>query len=252
MINIKTAREIESLKQAGQISAAALRIGGELLRDGVTTAHVDEAIRDYIRSQGAEPSFLNYNGYPGSTNISINNQVIHGIPDSKTVVREGDIVSIDVGAYYKGFHGDNAATFAVGAVSKEAQRLLDVTRESLKRAVAVAVKGNRIGDISHAVQGYVEQNGFSVVRAFVGHGVGRKLHEEPEVPNFGRPGHGVRLVPGMVIAIEPMVNAGGSEVDILDDGWTVVTRDGSLSAHFEYTIAITDHEPVILTTERGQ
>lgn len=249
MVSIKTAREIEALKEAGRISAAALRIGGEMLADGVTTARVDDAIRDYIRSQGAEPSFLGYSGYPKSANISINEEVIHGIPDNRTVIRNGDIVSIDVGAYYKGFHGDNAATFAVGDVSDEARRLMDVTKESLQRAVAVAVKGNRIGDISDAVQRYVEQNGFSVIRDFVGHGVGRELHEAPEVPNFGKPGHGVRLVPGMVIAIEPMVSAGAWQVDILDDGWTVVTQDKSLAAHYEYTIAITDHAPVILTAE---
>lgn len=249
MVVLKTARELETLKEAGRISATALRIGGSMLRDGVSTAAVDDAMRAYIRSQHAEPSFLGYNGYPKSVNISINNEVIHGIPSAKRIVREGDIVSIDVGAHYKGYHGDNAATFAVGTVSDKAKRLLDVTRESLKRAVAAAVKGNRLGDISFAVQSYVEQNGFSVVRDFVGHGVGRELHETPEVPNFGKPGHGVRLMPGMVIAIEPMVNEKGYQVDILDDGWTVVTRDGGLSAHFEYTIAITDDKPVILTVE---
>lgn len=249
MVVLKTARELETLKEAGRISAAALRIGGSMLRDGIPTASVDDAMRDYIRSQGAEPSFLGYSGYPKSVNISINNEVIHGIPSKKRLIREGDIVSIDVGAHYKGYHGDNAATFAVGAVSDEAKRLIDVTRESLQQAVAAAVKGNRLGDIGFAVQSWVEQNGFSVVRDFVGHGVGRELHEAPEVPNYGKPGHGIRLVPGMVIAIEPMVTEKGHEVDILDDGWTVVTRDGGLSAHFEYTIAITDDQPVILTAE---
>ncbi len=249
MVTIKTARDIAAMREAGRISAGALRIARELLVDGVTTAHVDSEMEAYIRSQGATPSFLGYSGYPKTANISINNQVIHGIPNPKTVVRNGDIVSVDVGAIYKGFHGDNARTFAVGKISEEAQRLMDVTQEGLCRGIAMARKGNRVGDISDAVQRYVEQNGFSVVRDFVGHGVGRKLHEEPEVPNFGKPGHGLRLMPGMTIAIEPMVNAGGYAVEILDDGWTVVTCDGSLSAHFENTILITEGDPVILTAE---
>ncbi len=237
------------MKEACRISAGALRVAKDALRPGVSTAYIDDVVRNYIHSQGATPSFLNYNGFPKSACISVNDQIIHGIPDAKTIVEEGDIVSIDVGAFCKGYHGDNAATYAVGRVSDEAQRLMDVTLESLRRAVAVAVPGNRIGDIGHAVQSYVEENGFSVVRDFVGHGVGHKLHEEPEVPNYGKPGHGARLVPGMTIAIEPMVNAGRYEIEVLDNDWTVVTRDGSLSAHFEYTIAITDGEPVILTKE---
>lgn len=249
MVTIKTAREIETMKKAGRISAAALRIAGELVRDGVSTAYVDDAVREYILSKGATPTFLGYNGYPKTTNISINERVIHGIPDAKTIVKNGDIVSVDVGACFDGFHGDNAATFAVGEISDEARRIIEVTRGALKRGIAAAVKGNRVGDISDAVQRYVEDNGFSVVRDFVGHGVGRKLHEEPEVPNFGKAGHGPRLVPGMTIAIEPMVNAGTWQVDIRNDGWTVVTRDGRLSAHFENTILITDKEPVILTAE---
>ena len=249
MVVIKTAREIETMRQACRISAAALRLAGELLEDGVSTAYVDDAVREYILSQGATPSFLGYSGYPKTTNISINDRVIHGIPDTGTIVKNGDIVSVDVGAFYKGFHGDNAATFVIGEITSAARRLVDVTREALSRGIAAATKGNRVGDISFAVQSIVEENGFSVVRDFVGHGVGRNLHESPEIPNFGIAGRGVRLAPGMTIAIEPMVCAGGWQIDILDDGWTVVTRDGSLAAHFENTILITDNEPVILTRE---
>ena len=249
MIILKTAKEIELLKEAGRISAGALRVAKDALRVGVSTAYIDDAVRAYILSQGATPSFLNYGGFPKSACISVNNEVIHGIPDEKTIIKEGDIVSVDVGANYKGYHGDNAATFAVGTISNEAQTLLDVTRESLQQALKVAVKGNRIGDIGHAVQAHVEKHGFSVVREYIGHGVGRDLHEDPEVPNYGRAGHGPRLVPGMVIAIAPMVNMGAHAVKTLGNGWTVVTRDGSLSAHFEYTIAITDGAPLILTKE---
>ena len=249
MVTIKTAQEIAAMKKAGTIAASALRVARETLRDGVTTAHVDEAVREYILSKGATPTFLGYSGYPASTNISINDRVIHGIPSGSIVVKNGDIVSIDVGATYDGYVGDNAATFAIGEISNKARKLMDVTREALAMGISAAKMGNRIGDIGAAVQGCVEANGFSVVRAFVGHGVGRKLHEEPEVPNFGTAGHGPRLVPGMTIAIEPMVNAGDYDVEILDDGWTVVTRDRSLSAHFENTILITDSEPIILTVE---
>lgn len=249
MIVLKTARELETMKEACRISAGALRVAKDVLKAGVSTAYIDEKVREYILSQGATPSFLNYNGFPKSACISINEQVIHGIPNKKTIIQEGDIVSVDVGAAYGGYHGDNAATFGVGRVSDEAQRLMDVTRESLMEALKVAYAGNRIGDIGFAVQSYVEKNGFSVVREYVGHGVGRKLHEEPEVPNYGRPGHGARLVPGMTIAIEPMVNAGGYDVEVLDNDWTVVTEDGSLSAHFEYSIAITSGDPIILTKE---
>ena len=249
MIVLKTAKEIQTMRDACRISAAALRVAKEALKPGVTTAHVDNEVRKFILSQGATPSFLNYGGFPKSACISINDQVIHGIPDDQTVVREGDIVSVDVGAYYKGFHGDNAATFPVGAVSPAAQKLMDVTRECLRRGIAAAVKGNRLGDIGFAVQSYAEANGFSVVRDFVGHGIGHEMHEAPEVPNYGKAGHGVRLVPGMTIAIEPMINEGVFEVEVLDNDWTVVTADGKLSAHFENTIAITDDGPVILTAE---
>jgi methionyl aminopeptidase len=248
VVSVKTAREIELMRQAGRIAAAALRVAGEAIGEGVTTAEIDEAVHGYILSAGAKPTFLGYRGYPATTNISINDRVIHGIP-GETAVRNGDIVSVDVGATFKGYVGDNAETFAVGEISPEARRLMDVTLEALKRGIAAALPGNRVGDISSAVQGYVEQNGFSVVRDFTGHGVGSRLHEDPEVPNFGRAGHGVRLVPGMTIAIEPMATAGGWEIDILDDGWTVVTRDRSLAAHFERTVLITDSGPVILTAE---
>ena len=234
------------MREACRISARALALGGSLLRPGVTTGEIDREIRRYIESEGATPSFLNYGGFPASACISVNQTVIHGIP-GHTVIREGDIVSVDVGACINGFHGDNAATFAAGKVSPEAQALMDATRESLYEGIKAAVAGNRIGDIGAAVQRYVEVRGYSVVRQFVGHGVGTNLHEDPSVPNFGTPGRGPRLVPGMTLAIEPMINAGTAEVEILKDGWTTVTKDGKLSAHFEHTIAITPDGPVIMT-----
>lgn len=234
------------MREACVISARALKLAGEAVEPGVTTAELDHIIRRYIESQGAKPSFLGYGGYPASACISVNETVIHGIPD-KRVIKAGDIVSIDVGAHINGFHGDNAATFAAGTVSPEAQALMDATRESLYEGIAQAVAGNRIGDIGAAVQRYVEMRGYSVVRQFVGHGVGTNLHEDPSVPNFGTPGRGPRLLPGMTLAIEPMINLGDPDVRILKDGWTTVTTDGKLSAHFEHTIAITKDGPVILT-----
>ena len=234
------------MREACRISARALALGGSLVRPGITTGEIDREIRRYIESEGATPSFLNYGGFPASACISVNQTVIHGIP-GHTVIREGDIVSVDVGACINGFHGDNAATFAAGKVSPEAQALMDATRESLYEGIKAAVAGNRIGDIGAAVQRYVEVRGYSVVRQFVGHGVGTNLHEDPSVPNFGTPGRGPRLVPGMTLAIEPMTNAGTAEVEILKDGWTTVTKDGKLSAHFEHTIAITPDGPVIMT-----
>lgn len=246
MIVIKTARQLEFMKRAGEISAGAIKVARDCLKPGVTTAHVDAAIDAYIREQNATPSFLGYGGFPKSSCISINNEVIHGIPGER-VVQSGDIVSIDVGAIYEGFNGDNAATFAVGDVPGETQKLLDVTYESLQRAVEACEVDNRLGDIGYAVQSHVEAAGFSVVRQYVGHGVGKHLHEDPDVPNFGNPGHGVRLAQGMTIAIEPMVNIGSCEVEVLGNDWTVVTLDGSLSAHFEFTIAITSEGPLILT-----
>jgi methionyl aminopeptidase len=201
-------------------------------------------------SQGAKPSFLNYHGFPASTCLSVNNTVIHGIPGSYKL-QEGGIESVDVGAYYKGFHGDCAATYPCGTISAEAQKLIDVTKQSFYEGIRFAKRGYRVSDISHAVQQYVESNGFSVVRSFVGHGVGAQLHEEPEVPNYGNPGRGPRLVPGMTLAIEPMVNAGVYDVRVLKDGWTTVTADGKLSAHYENTVLITDGEPEILTVAEG-
>ena len=250
MIAIKNGQELEAMRQACKITAAARALAGEMVRPGVSTKEIDKAVREFIVSQGAKPSFLGYHGFPGSTCISVNNTVIHGIPGGY-VLQEGDIVSVDVGAYYKGFHGDCAATFPCGTVSAEAQRLIDVTKQSFFEGLRFCRKGLRVSDISHAIQTYVESNGFSVVRSFVGHGVGAQLHEEPEVPNFGNPGRGPRLLPGMTIAVEPMVNAGVHEVRVLRDGWTVVTTDGKLSAHYENTVLITDGEPEILTVTEG-
>lgn len=246
MIVLKTSNELRLMQRAGQISAQVLQLAGQAVKSGVTTLELDQLIEKFIRSQGAIPSFKGYGGFPGSACISINNEVIHGIPGHR-VIQEGDIVSIDVGAIIDGFHGDNASTFAAGEITPAAQKLMDVTRESLNRGIQAAQAGNRIGDISWAVQSYVEENGFAVVRQFVGHGVGSNLHEDPEVPNFGKPHRGPRLMPGMTIAIEPMVNETGAGVRVLQDGWTTVTQSGSLSAHFEHTIAITDNGPVILT-----
>lgn len=246
MIAIKNSRELALMKEACVISARALKLAGEAVEPGVTTGEIDRLIRGYIESQGAKPSFLGYGGFPASACISVNETVIHGIP-GKRVIHEGDIVSVDVGAYINGYHGDNAATFAAGKISPQAQALLDATRESLYEGIRMAVAGGRVGDIGAAVQRYVEVRGYSVVRQFVGHGVGTNLHEDPSVPNFGTPGRGPRLLPGMTIAIEPMINAGTHEVKILRDGWTTVTSDGKLSAHFEHTVAITRDGPVILT-----
>ena len=250
MITIKNERELESMRQACKITAAARALAGEMVRPGVSTKAIDQAVHDYIVSQGAKPSFLGYNGFPASACISVNSAVVHGIPGGY-VLKEGDIVTVDVGAFYKGFHGDCAATFACGAISTEAQKLIDVTKQSFFEGMKFAIKGKRVQDISHAIQTYVESNGFSVVRSYVGHGIGRKLHEEPEVPNFGNPGRGPRLIPGMTIAVEPMVNVGTYEVRVLKDGWTAVTADGSLSAQYENTVLITDGEPEILTVTEG-
>ncbi len=246
MILLKTAKDLEAMKVAGRISAEAIKVARDQLRPGVTTAHIDEAVRKFIISRGATPSFLGYAGFPASACISVNDEIVHGIPGGR-LIEEGDIVGIDVGACYRGYHGDNAATFGVGKVSEEAQKLMTVTRECLERALAVAVKGNRLGDIGFAVQSHAEENGFSVVRDYIGHGVGKDLHEDPEVPNYGRAGRGIRLMPGMTIAIEPMINAGGAKVRVLGNNWTAVTADGSLSAHFEYTVAITESRPLVLT-----
>ena len=246
MITLKSAKEIELMRRAGKITAAARALAGEVVKPGVTTREIDKAVFSFIKAQGATPSFLNYNGFPASACISVNDEVIHGIPGDR-VLKEGDIVSVDVGAYIGGFHGDCAATYACGAISPEAQRLIDVTRQSFYEGIRYAREGCRRSDISAAVQKFVEENGFSVVREYVGHGIGRNLHESPEVPNFGLPGRGPRLLRGMTLAIEPMVNAGGAAIRNLSDGWTVKTLDGSLSAHYENTILITDGEPELLT-----
>lgn len=246
MVVLKTSGELAKMRRAGEISARALQVGGEAVKPGITTGEIDRIIHRYILSQGAKPSFLGYGGFPGSACISVNEEIIHGIP-GKRVLKEGDIVSIDVGACIDGYHGDNAATFACGAISAEAQALMDATQQSLLAAIAIANPGARLGDLGHAVQSYVEARGYGVVREYVGHGVGQKLHEEPEVPNYGRPGHGVRLVPGMVIAVEPMITQYSPALHVLSNDWTVVTNDGGLAAHFEHTIAITDNGPVILT-----
>ncbi|MBQ2446401.1 MAG: type I methionyl aminopeptidase [Oscillospiraceae bacterium] len=250
MIPIKNEREISMMRRACKITAAARALAGDMVRPGVTTKEIDKAVHDFIVSQGATPSFLNYSGYPASACISVNQTVIHGIPDNR-VLQEGDIVSIDVGAYWGGFHGDCAATFACGEISPEAKKLIDVTKQSFFEGIKFARQGCRVSDIGSAVQAYVESNGFSVVRDFIGHGVGANLHESPEVPNYGRPGRGPRLIKGMTLAIEPMVNAGSHGVRVLSDGWTTVTADGSLSAHYENTVLITDGEPEILTVTEG-
>ena len=249
MIVLKTTRELSLMKEACRISAGALRVAGEAVKPGVSTAEIDRIAYEYIISQGAEPNFLHLYGFPATACISVNDEVIHGIPSKERILKEGDIVSIDLGAKKHGFNGDNAATFACGKISDEAQRLIDVTRESLYEAIKVAVPGGKIGDIGSCVQRYCEERGFSVVREYTGHGVGKELHEDPAVPNYGTAGRGVRLLPGMTIAIEPMINQGTKAIRRLSDGWTVKTADGKLSAHFENTVAITKDGPVILTKE---
>ena len=250
MIAIKNEHELIAMRQACKITAAARALAGEMVRPGVMTKQIDKAVHDFIVSRGAKPSFLGYGGFPASSCISVTSTVIHGIPGDYTL-QDGDIVSIDVGAYYKGFHGDCAATFACGTISAEAKKLIDVTKQSFFEGLRFATQGHRVSDISHAIQTYVESNGFSVVRSFVGHGVGAQLHEEPEVPNFGAAGRGPRLLRGMTLAVEPMVNMGTYEVRVLKDRWTTVTADGKLSAHYENTVLITDGEPEILTVTEG-
>lgn len=247
MIRLKNKSQIALMRDAGKITGEAILAAGEAIKPGVTTAHIDKVIRTYIEKCGARPTFLGYGGFPASACVSVNDEVIHGIPSHTRVLEEGDIVKIDVGATYRGFTGDSARTFPVGNISDEAARLIRVTEESFYKAFEVIREGARIGDIGHAVESHCKANGFSVVRRYVGHGVGAELHEDPEVPNFGTPGHGVRLLRGMTIAVEPMVNAGSYEVRELPDGWTVKTKDGSLSAHYEHSIAITDDGPVLLT-----
>ncbi len=235
------------MKKAGKITAEALLVAKDAIKPGVSTKEVDTKIRHFIEKCGATPSFLGYNGFPGSACISINNEVIHGIPSDRVIIKEGDVVKVDVGARFRGYNGDSARSIPVGKVSDEALRLISVTEKSFWEAMKVAKAGNRTGDIGHAVESFVISNGFSVVRDYVGHGVGAALHEDPSVPNYGKPGRGPRLYAGMTLAVEPMVNAGGYEVDTLRNGWTVVTLDGSLSCHYENSIAITESDPIVLT-----
>lgn len=247
MVQIKNSEQLAIMRKAGRITGEAILKAHEHIKEGVSTKELDTIIRNYIEKCGAKPSFLGYGGFPGSACISINNEVIHGIPRANRILMEGDIVKIDVGAYIGGYHGDSANTFGVGKISDEAQKLIDVTRECFFRGAAMAKAGGRIGDIGSAISTYAEDLGYGVVRKYVGHGIGRDLHEDPEVPNFGTAGRGARLYPGMTIAVEPMINIGSPNVKVLDDDWTVVTSDGSLSAHYEHSIAIADGEPILLT-----
>lgn len=250
MISLKSPREIELMRRAGALTAQARALAGSMVEPGVTTLEIDHAVRDFIRSHGAEPSFLNYGGYPGSACISINDVVIHGIPDHRKLM-EGDIVSVDVGAFIGGFHGDCAGTYPCGKVSDEALRLIRATQQSFFEGIRYAREGYRLSDISAAVQAYAESQGYSIVREYVGHGIGRNMHEPPEVPNYGRPGHGPRLLRGMTIAVEPMVNAGSAAIVQMPDGWTVRTADGKYAAHYENTVLITAGDPELLTDPEG-
>ena len=247
MIIIKNSEQLALMRVAGRITAEALMVAKEAIRPGITTKEIDTKIRHYIEKCGATPSFLGYGGFPGSACISINDEVIHGIPSAQRELCEGDIVKVDVGARFRGYNGDSARTFPVGKVSDEALRLISVTEKSFYEAMKFARAGNRVGDIGYAIESFVISNGFGIVRSYTGHGVGRELHEEPTIPNYGKAGRGARLYPGMTLAIEPMVNAGTEGVKVRSDGWTVVTLDGKLSAHYENSIAITDGDPIILT-----
>lgn len=247
MIELKNSSQLKDMREAGRITAQALLVAEEAVREGISTKELDTKIRHFIEKCGAKPSFLGLYGFPGSACISVNDQVIHGIPSPDVKLKEGDIVKVDVGAFYRGFHGDSARTYPVGKVSDEATRLIEATKLAFERGFEAVKEGNRIGDIGHAVESCVKGYGYSVVRRYVGHGVGHDLHEAPDVPNYGTEGRGVRLCRGMVIAIEPMVNVGTGDVKELSDGWTVLTADGKLSAHYENTVALTDDGPVILT-----
>ncbi|HHU33432.1 MAG: type I methionyl aminopeptidase [Zhaonellaceae bacterium] len=246
MITLKSDRELLYMRDAGKVVAGAHQEVAKAVREGVTTGELDKIAEDYIVSQGAKPSFKGYYGFPASICASVNEQVVHGFPGLRRL-KNGDIISIDIGAELNGYHGDAAVTLPVGEIDQEVERLLNVTKESLSKGIEQAVIGNRLSDISHAIQKHVETNGFSVVRDYVGHGIGRNMHEDPQVPNFGMPGRGPRLKHGMVLAIEPMVNLGTYEVETLSDNWTVVTKDKKPSAHFEHTVAITENGPEILT-----
>ncbi len=247
MIKLKSKQELQIMREAGKIVAGALIELGEAINIGITTAELNKKAEGFIRRHKAEPAFLGYHNFPASICTSVNDEVVHGIPSLRKL-EEGDIVSIDVGVFYRGYYGDAAVTFPVGRILDDTDKLLKVTRKSLDEAISMMKTGNRLSDISNAVQKYVESNSFSVVRNYVGHGIGNEMHEEPQVPNYGSPGHGPLLQSGIVLAIEPMVNAGGWEVKVLDDQWTVVTADGNLSAHFEHTVALTDNGPEVLTT----
>ena len=247
MIIVKNSEQLALMRKAGRITAEALLVARDMIRPGISTKEIDTKIRSFIEKCDAVPSFLGYGGFPGSACISINEQVIHGIPSSKVIIKEGDIVKVDVGARYRGYNGDSARTFPVGKVSEEALKLISVTEGSFYEAMKYAKAGNRIGDIGFAVENFVISNGFSIVKTYTGHGIGAELHEDPSVPNYGRPGRGTRLYSGMTLAVEPMVNLGKEDVRVLKDGWTVITADGSLSAHYENSIAITESDPILLT-----
>lgn len=247
MIQLKNPLQIKEMMEAGRITGEALLVARENIREGISTYELDKIIREYIEKCGAKPSFLGYGGFPGSACISINDEVIHGIPSKKRFLCEGDVVKVDVGAYYKGYHGDAARTIAIGKVSDEAQKLIDVTRQSFFEGIKQLKVGNRIGDVGHAIDAYVVANGFSTVKKYIGHGVGHALHESPDVPNYGTEGRGTRLCAGMTLAIEPMVNAGVEGVKELSDGWTVKTADGKLSSHYENTVALTSDGVIVMT-----
>lgn len=249
MVYIKSPSEVEKMRRAGQIVYRTFETLEPHIKAGVTTKELDTIAKKFILSQGAKPSFLNYNGFPASICASVNNVVIHGIPGAEKL-KEGDIISLDIGAVIDGYHGDACRTFAVGNISEEAQKLVDVTKQSFFEGIKYARHGERLFTISAAIQEYVEKNGFSIVRNYCGHGIGKKLHEDPEIPNYGKAGHGIRLVKGMALAIEPMVNQGGYAINTLRDGWTVVTADGTLAAHYENTVLITDGEPELLTDKQ--
>ncbi len=248
MIELKTEREIQIIKNNGRILAQTLRLLGERIRPGIKTAELNRLAEDFIKGRGAHPAFKGYRGFPSSICVSINEEVVHGIPGERSI-KEGEIVSVDVGVLKDGYYADAACTYPVGEISEQAQRLIQITRLALENSFRVIREGKYVSDISHAIQAFVEQNGFSVVRDLVGHGIGKRMHEEPQIPNFGPPGQGVLLKNGMVLAIEPMVNAGSHEIETRDDQWTVITRDGSLSAHFEHTVAVTENGPEVLTVD---
>ena len=252
MIVLKSAREIALMRRAGHILAGVVERLRGFVRPGMSTLDIDEDVEAFIHREGAAPAFKGYRGFPATVCVSINEEVVHGIPSPRRRIHEGDIVGLDLGCIVEGYYADCAFTLPIGAVPANVQKLLDVTRESLDRGIQECQPGRRLSDVSHAVQSHVEAHGFAVVRAFVGHGIGRALHEEPQIPNFGDPGRGPQLRAGMVLAIEPMVTMGSWEVKVLDDGWTAVTQDGSLAAHFEHTVAVTDNGPEVLTSRTGQ